>query len=394
MVNDCHAEVLARRSFLRYLYAEALAWQSQGEDKHVDNQSLFERHQVTRRLTLKPQHSLHLFISEAPCGDAAIYELRDDVVDELVRQRTARTAENEAALDRSALRLTGAKSHGKRSRSSDGDQRSPPEKRFAQAVGIARVKAGRSDLPFSKQTLSMSCSDKLAKWNALGLQGSLLLQWFEPLFLRSIVISEDKHAASVAKQEEALQRAVSKRLVERSALVSTDSLDRFDAVVASNTLCFSRQRSSKASPSSLAVNWTSRELFWPRDPPTSPSESKFVAKFFNSFEFEFLMAATGFKQGAKKASKMDARAMEKVASRLAKRNLLRAFQRVLAAQQDRQHVLDTAKDLDYLRLKRAVPLHPAEGLASAGGSSRRQQFFAAFTDWVGAPDEFKQFKLW
>eukprot|EP00644_Phytophthora_capsici_P013787 jgi/Phyca11/77288/gw1.40.460.1 len=199
VVNDCHAEVLARRAFLRYLYAEALYWQKSSLES--SDQSIFERHPTSRRLVLKPQHSLHLFISEAPCGDAAIYELQQEVVDELVQQRASKDIETE----RSELRLTGAK------RFSD-HQGTAPDKKFAQTVGIARVKSGRSDLPVDKQTLSMSCSDKLAKWNALGLQGSLLLQWFEPIFLSSIVVSEDTQALSGAKQKQALQRAVCARL--------------------------------------------------------------------------------------------------------------------------------------------------------------------------------------
>ncbi|EGZ05838.1 hypothetical protein PHYSODRAFT_532829, partial [Phytophthora sojae] len=211
VVNDCHAEVLARRALLRYLYAEALYWQENGLES--SEQSIFERHSTSHRLALKPQHSLHLFISEAPCGDAAIYELREEVVDELVQQREARGEANDG--ERSELRLTGAKAHGnKRPRGdvSAKDRDTPPDKRFAQAVGITRVKSGRSDLPVDKQTLSMSCSDKLTKWNALGLQGSLLLQFFEPVFLSSIVVSEDKQAMSVAKQQQALQRAVCARL--------------------------------------------------------------------------------------------------------------------------------------------------------------------------------------
>ncbi|KAF4046986.1 Adenosine-deaminase (editase) domain [Phytophthora infestans] len=321
VVNDCHAEVLARRALLRYLYAEALSWQENGLE--LSEHSIFERHSTSRRLVLKPQHSLHLFISEAPCGDAAIYELRHDVVDELVHQREAKTGQA-GQRERSALRLTGAKAHSKRPRDQDTDDLQP-DKKFAQAVGIARVKSGRSDLPLEKQTLSMSCSDKLAKWNALGLQGSLLLQWFEPIFLSSIIVSKDEEALSVTKQEYALQRALCTRLQDRKALVDGAQLS-CETSVASDIPHFSRRRASDRTSSSLALNWTTREPYWTRVQQQNP----LIAKFFNNFELEFLMAATGFKQGAKKASKMDRVAMDKVASRLAKRNLLRAFQHLVS----------------------------------------------------------------
>ncbi|KUF83120.1 Double-stranded RNA-specific adenosine deaminase [Phytophthora nicotianae] len=368
VVNDCHAEVLARRAFLRYLYAEALFWQNNGLES--SDQSIFERHSTSHRLVLKPQHSLHLFISEAPCGDAAIYELRQDVVNELVQQREAKTGQADQR-ERSELRLTGAKAHNKRSRDVDArkDQDTPPDKKFAQAVGIARVKSGRSDLPPEKQTLSMSCSDKLAKWNALGLQGSLLLQWFEPIFLSSITVSEDDKAMSVVKQEQALQRALCTRLRDRNALIDGARMS--------------------------SLNWTTRESYWTRAQDAS-TNAKFVAKFFNNFEFEFLVAATGFKQGAKKASKMDQVAMERVASRLAKRNMLRAFHLLSQAS-----LSDNTSDLEYLQLKRAVPVRASCTTPSTSSAStavvaynnQREQFFEAFSDWIGVPATFKQFKL-
>ncbi|KAG7400667.1 tRNA-specific adenosine deaminase 1 [Phytophthora boehmeriae] len=409
VVNDCHAEILARRAFLRYLYTEALAWQLQGQDEQFQTLSLFERHPDTGRLVPKSQYSLHLFITEAPCGDAAIYELRGEVVDDLVQQRTAKEVQDEGVqVERSALRLTGAKSRGKRARTcgAESDEGTPSDKRFAQVVGIARVKSGRSDLPLEKQTLSMSCSDKLAKWNTLGLQGTLLLQWFEPIILCSIIVSEDKLAKSVANQTEALERAVSTRLRERSA-VEDPSTCETHVVSDTDVPLFSRRRTPDAAPSSLALNWTSRESYWTRasistsdekQASSGPSDAaKFDARFFNNSEFEFLMAATGFKQGAKKASKMDHRAMERVSSRLCKRNLLRAFYRVLAEQQDHDALLKSAKELEYLQLKLAVPLtassHAKAFVPSTPPNDRRKQFFEAFKDWIGVPAAFKQFKL-
>ena len=117
--------------------------------------------------------------------------------------------------------------------------------------------------------------------------------------------------------------------------------------------------------------------------------------FFNSFELEFLTAATGFKQGAQKASTMDQIAMEKVASRLSKRNLLRAFHLVLR----RSLPAATIYDLEYLPLKRAVPIDDAATsrrvttTAFISPNDRREHFFAAFGDWIGVPCTFKQFKL-
>ena len=53
-------------------------------------------------------------------------------------------------------------------------------------LGVLRTKPGRGD-----PTISMSCSDKIAKWLVLGIQGSLLSVILDkPIYLNAIVISK------------------------------------------------------------------------------------------------------------------------------------------------------------------------------------------------------------
>jgi tRNA-specific adenosine deaminase 1 len=54
-------------------------------------------------------------------------------------------------------------------------------------LGVLRTKPGRADSP---QTLSMSCSDKIARWNAVGIQGALGSAFFHPIYLTKIIIGE------------------------------------------------------------------------------------------------------------------------------------------------------------------------------------------------------------
>ena len=53
--------------------------------------------------------------------------------------------------------------------------------------GVMRTKPGRADSP---PTLSMSCSDKIAAWNVLGIQGALASHMLQPIYIDRVVIGE------------------------------------------------------------------------------------------------------------------------------------------------------------------------------------------------------------
>lgn len=57
-----------------------------------------------------------------------------------------------------------------------------------QQLGALRIKSSRSNISEEGRTMSMSCSDKLAKWSVLGLQVCTRRQFFPPLFHHPILL--------------------------------------------------------------------------------------------------------------------------------------------------------------------------------------------------------------
>lgn len=66
-------------------------------------------------------------------------------------------------------------------------------------LGALRTKPGRADSP---PTLCMSCSDKIARWNVLGIQGALGTESLEPIYLSTIVIGEvNEHLRGTVRED-------------------------------------------------------------------------------------------------------------------------------------------------------------------------------------------------
>uniref|UniRef100_A0A3B3U3C6 Adenosine deaminase RNA specific B2 (inactive) n=1 Tax=Poecilia latipinna TaxID=48699 RepID=A0A3B3U3C6_9TELE len=180
-LRDCHAEVLSRRALVRFFYSqlELLLWSNQFSS-YKDS---------TNRFRLQEGIRFHMYVSLSPCGDARLnYHLALNWFSSL----------------------------------------SDPSRRFRCHLRM-KVNGGEGTLPLvSTRTnqkwagvslgqhvcmASMSCTDKIAKWSVVGLQGALLSHLVEPIYLHSLTVGRLSHTGH-------LGRAVTRRLARVKHLPS------------------------------------------------------------------------------------------------------------------------------------------------------------------------------
>ncbi|XP_038888963.1 tRNA-specific adenosine deaminase TAD1 isoform X2 [Benincasa hispida] len=176
IVNDSHAETIARRSLMRLFYTQILHLSHNRDSEHHKtkkmrcnnvNNLLFQLDEeagAERKYVMRKGWKLHLYISQLPCGDAS----------------SSTTSDFEPRTDNAPPCLF-----------DKGDD--------SQCIGLVQRKPGRGDT-----TLSVSCSDKIARWNVAGVQVGL-----------------SPHSAKNCMLEEQLKRAVCDRVQSFSTELMT-----------------------------------------------------------------------------------------------------------------------------------------------------------------------------
>ncbi|KAL4623566.1 tRNA-specific adenosine deaminase 1 isoform X1 [Arapaima gigas] len=322
VLNDSHAEVIARRGFVRYL-TEQLRRVVCGETSEV-----LQPADEKGKWRLQPDVCFLFFTTHTPCGDASIIpmveteaqpcwpvpteESSDAAPDEkpkrqageqggVATKRPRLTEREEESQEEADLHRTGAKCVP----GAPEDPRAPGL--GYHRVGVLRVKPGRGE-----PTLSLSCSDKLARWAVLGCQGALLSHYLEgAIYFSALVTSKCPYSS------QAMERALFTRCSQVTGLPSGFHVQQLQLL-----------QSSLEFPHSHAVVHGS----WQQDPARRPPPGRVspcgaAISWCAVSDRPLDVTANGYKQGVTKKAVGTAHAR----SLICKAELFRAFLALLAA---------------------------------------------------------------
>lgn len=181
ILHDCHAEILALRGFNYWLLCEIErtithnGYKSSWLDGEVDTT---QQPQDTAKQPFRMQANVdvHLFSTEAPCGDASMELLI--------------AAAEANGVDTSPWPTSQTPTSAKLAIN---DQALPPGRGGFAELGALRRKPARADAEVS---MSMSCTDKLMMRQMTGLLGFPTDSLLEQVFLKSMVVYDDQYNAT------------------------------------------------------------------------------------------------------------------------------------------------------------------------------------------------------
>ncbi|XP_010882384.1 tRNA-specific adenosine deaminase 1 isoform X2 [Esox lucius] len=311
VLNDSHAEVIARRGCIRYL-TEQLRRAVSGQDS-----SVFCQGEGRGKWKMKSGVSFVFFTSHTPCGDASIVPIMTDIQSQPcppVRSEEIPHGTNEKPEGRNQKRRAetqddGINKHSRFKTEAKSDDwlqcgrslgvRPPAESPVPEgenalanvvlkqkdsapkepedvhrtgakcvpggpedprqpgigyhSTGLLRVKPGRGE-----PTLSLCCSDKLARWGVLGFQGALLSHYLQgAIYFSAIVVGKCPYS------HQAMQRALITRCSDVKALPVGFSVHAPELLQSSLEFVHSQAQTEhshqpgqgRVSPCGAAISW-------------------------------------------------------------------------------------------------------------------------------------------
>ncbi len=156
---DCHAEILAKRCLMSYLYHQLYKMLTTNE------KTILEKIQK-RSFRVKENIKFYLYISSAPCGDGRVFNF----------SQIKKPDRQKLVVKRGVLRVKLESGMGGIP-TNEYCSRDPKYEEYFR--GLPHV--------------LMCCSAKLMMCNVLGIQGALLSHFLEPVYFEGILIGDIFH---------------------------------------------------------------------------------------------------------------------------------------------------------------------------------------------------------
>lgn len=253
-IHDWHAEILAIRTFNRFLLDECKRLVDDGDDGssilcRIQRATSNEGDVLLKPFGIRDDVKLHMYCSEAPCKSLEtltayvwLMRLGGDASMEL----TMAAQEDASPWQTPASAELGS-----------ADEKCLPGRAYFSQLGVVRRKPARGDAP---PTLSKSCSDKLALKQCTSLLSSLTSLFIDPsnAYIHSIILPQSQYSAPGCRR--AFSKAGRMRPLVGRQWQGEYAFREFVTITTDLEFEFSKRavsaRAKKISASNLAAAWS------------------------------------------------------------------------------------------------------------------------------------------